>query len=128
MIKLRCEYLLVRCIWLYVLIMSFTRFRANPHSFTNYVVVSSESLCSHLNSRYHACLEQGVPWHSGNYGIWIHSETRTWHDKNIKSNAPYRWVLTIQLSHLASLTKWLSVGLQTNWLCVRVPLQSLSSV
>ena len=22
--------------------------------------------------------------------LWIHSETRTWHDKNIQSNAPYR--------------------------------------
>ena len=21
--------------------------------------------------------------------VWIHSETRTWHDKNIQSNAPY---------------------------------------
>ena len=25
------------------------------------------------------------PWHSGNYRVWIHSETRTWHDKNIQS-------------------------------------------
>ena len=23
-------------------------------------------------------------WHSGNYRVWIHSETRTWHDKNIQ--------------------------------------------
>ena len=22
--------------------------------------------------------------------VWIHSETRTWHDENIQSNAPYR--------------------------------------
>ena len=21
-------------------------------------------------------------WHSGNYRVWIHSKTRTWHDKN----------------------------------------------
>ena len=27
---------------------------------------------------------------SGNYRVWIHSETRMWHDKNIQSNAPYR--------------------------------------
>ena len=27
---------------------------------------------------------------SGNYRVWIHSETRTRHDKNIQSNAPYR--------------------------------------
>ena len=43
-----------------------------------------ESRCSHLNFRFHACFEQGVPWHSGNYRVWIHSETRTWHDKNIQ--------------------------------------------
>ena len=29
---LSCEYLSVRCIWLYLLIMSRTRFRVNPHS------------------------------------------------------------------------------------------------
>ena len=43
---------------------------------------SSEQLviqpsCNHLNFRFRACLEQGVPWHSGNYRVWIHSETRT---------------------------------------------------
>ena len=32
MIRLCCEYLSVRCIWLFVLIMSSTRFRVNPHS------------------------------------------------------------------------------------------------
>ena len=42
-----------------------------------------ESSCSHLNFRICACFEQGVPWHSDNYRVWIHSETRTWHDKNI---------------------------------------------
>ena len=46
--------------------------------------------CSHLNFRFRVCIEQGVPWHSGNYRMWIHAETRTWHDKNIQSNAPYR--------------------------------------
>ena len=44
-----------------------------------------ESSCSHLNFRFRACFEQGVSWHSGNYKVWIHSETRTWHDKNIQS-------------------------------------------
>ena len=48
------------------------------------------STCSHLNSRFHACFEQGVPWHWDNYRVWIHSERRTRHDKNIQSNAPYR--------------------------------------
>ena len=49
-----------------------------------------ESSCSHLNFRFGAYFEQGVPWHSGNYRVWIHSEMRTWHDKNIQSNAPTR--------------------------------------
>ena len=48
------------------------------------------SSCSHLNFRSQASFKQGVPWHSGNYRVWIHSETCTWHDKNIESNAPYR--------------------------------------
>ena len=41
-----------------------------------------ESSCSHLTFRFRACFEQGFPWHSGNYRVWIHSETHTWHDKN----------------------------------------------
>ena len=45
-----------------------------------------DSRCSHLKFRFRACFEQGVPWHSGNYGVWIHSETRAWHDKNIQSS------------------------------------------
>ena len=44
-----------------------------------------ESSCSHLNFRFRTCFEQGVPWHSGNYRVWFHSETCTWHDKNIQS-------------------------------------------
>ena len=59
------------------------------------------------------------------YGVWIHSETLKWHEKNIQSNARYRKVLTTQLNHLASSAKWLCVRLQTKWLLVRAPLQSL---
>ena len=33
-----------------------------------------ESKCSHLNFRFRACFEQEVPWHSGNYIVWIHSK------------------------------------------------------
>ena len=44
-----------------------------------------EPRCSHLNFRFRACFEQGVLWYSGNYRVWMHSETRTWHDKNIQS-------------------------------------------
>ena len=28
-----------------------------------------ESCCSHLNFRYHACFDQGVPWHSASYRV-----------------------------------------------------------
>ena len=42
-----------------------------------------ESSCSNLNFRFLPCFEQGVPWHSGNYRVWMHSEKRTWQDKNI---------------------------------------------
>ena len=43
-----------------------------------------ESSCSQLNFKIRTCFEQGVPWHSGNYRVLIHSKTRTWHDKNIQ--------------------------------------------
>ena len=33
-----------------------------------------ESRCSHSNFRFCACFEQRVPWHSGNYREWTHSE------------------------------------------------------
>ena len=38
----------------------------------------------HLNFRFRTCFEQGVPWHSGKYRVQIHSETRTWHGKNMQ--------------------------------------------
>ena len=44
------------------------------------------SSCCHLNFRYHACFEQGVPWHSDNYRVRIHSEMRTWHRKSIQAS------------------------------------------
>ena len=122
MIELRCEYLSVRCIWLYVLIMSRTRLRVKPHSI---VCCGFESSCGHLNFRFRVCFEQGVRWHSGSYRMWIHHETRTWHKNNIQSNAPYRWVFITQLNQFASLAKWLSVRLWIEWLWLRVPLQSL---
>ena len=43
-----------------------------------------EFRCSHLHFRYRACLQQGVPWHSGKYRVWIHSEMRTWNDKDMQ--------------------------------------------
>ena len=93
-----------------------------------YEVVGSwfESSCSHLNFILRSYFEQGVPWHSGNYRVWIHFEMRTWHDKNIQSKGPWRQVLRTQLNHLVSLAKFLSVRLLTKWFWVRFQLQSLN--
>ena len=48
-----------------------------------------QSHCCHLNFRYYTCFKQGVPWHSGNYGVWIHFEKSIWHDNNIQSTRIY---------------------------------------
>ena len=84
-----------------------------------------DSSCSHFTSRFHPCFEQGLPWHWRNYRVWIHSETRIWHDKNIQSNAPDRSVLRTQLHHFASLAKFFSVLLRTKLFWVRLQLKSL---
>ena len=47
-------------------------------------VVSTYLYGIHLIFRYRACFEEGVPWHSGNCRVYIHSEMRTWHDNNIQ--------------------------------------------
>ena len=49
-----------------------------------------ESSCSHLNFTFRTWFEQGISWHSGNYKVWIHSETCTWHDKNIQSKTNHQ--------------------------------------
>ena len=85
-----------------------------------------KSSCSHLIFRISACFEQGVPSHFGNYRVWIHSQMRKWHDKNVQSNAPYRKVLSTQLNHLVTWAKCLSVRLQTKWFWARIQLQSLN--
>ena len=58
-----------------------------------------ESCCSHLNFRYCTCFEQGVPWHSGKYGVWIHSEMRTWHDKNIQATLRLIFSVLFDMPH-----------------------------
>ena len=78
---------------MYVLIMSLTCFIVNSHFvFLFYWVFvyelsgcGFESRCSHLNFRYRACFEQGIPWHLGNYRVWIPSEIHRRHNKNIPS-------------------------------------------
>ena len=60
---------------------------------------------SHLNFRYRACFEQGVPWHSYNYRVWMRSKTRTWHDPmNIESNIVHFY------DHQMSIVKHFSVN------------------
>ena len=39
-----------------------------------------ESSCSHLNLRFRTCFEQGVPWHSGNYRVWVWNPYVTWQE------------------------------------------------
>ena len=82
-----------------------------------------ESSCSHFTLRFHACFQQGVPWHSGNYRVWIRYEMHMWHDK-IKCTMQISTQNTAQ--SLASLAKLLSVRLWTKWFWVPVQLQSLN--
>ena len=58
-----------------------------------------DSCCSYLNFRYRGCFEQGAPWHSDNYRVYMHSKTRTWHDKKrqLKNLLPLYSVLLIYL-------------------------------
>ena len=57
-----------------------------------------DSCYSYLNFRYRACFEQGAPWHSDNYRVYIHSKTWMWHDKKntqLKNVLPLYSVLLI---------------------------------
>ena len=86
-IQLFCEYLSVRCIWLYAIIMLHTRSIVKLHSIVGWNLATIHSCC-YFNFSYRACFEQGNPWHSGNYRMWLHSETGMWHDNNLQSNSP----------------------------------------
>ena len=44
-----------------------------------------KSRCCDLNFRCGACFNKEFLDIKANYRVWIHSETRTWHDNNIKS-------------------------------------------
>ena len=57
----------------------------------------------------------------------FHSEARTWHDDNIQSSAPYRYVLITQINYLAGLAKWLNACLWNKWLWVGMSLLSLKT-
>ena len=64
------------------------------------MVSGFESSYTHLNFRFRACFEQGVPSHSGNYRVWIHSETRTSHDNNIQSLTEDLFLIYIDFTKL----------------------------
>ena len=72
----------------------------------------------HLIFRFCAYFKGGVPWHSCNYRVCIHSETRTW-DRSIICIR-----VRTQINHLASLTKWFSVRIRAKWFWIRFQLQS----
>ena len=157
MIESCCEYLSLTYIWLYVFIMSRTRFRVNSHSILAWM--SRNSLLNGTRTHNHLVhkwtlnhlaklavwfqgrsFEQGVPWHSGNYGVWINSETRTWHyyycfytayktchkyksHKNglFQEDTVKRIVQVIAHNTVQSFgqfSKWLNVHLRTKWLMV----------
>ena len=55
-----------------------------------------ESSCSHLNFRLRTCFEQDVPWYSGNYRVWIHSEKLPLHEKNISLlSCPFTIIIAV---------------------------------
>ena len=101
MIELCCEYLSVRCIWQYVIIMSHTSFRVNPHSI---VCLNVKELLA--QRRRH---------------IWSLSDSNEIRTHN---HLVHKQTLN-HLAKLASLAKWLSVRLRTKWLWVRITLLSL---
>ena len=58
---------------------------------------------------------QGVPWHSGNCRVWIHSETRTWHDKNIQSMIS--WAIYLELIIVCYVGKYIAKWLDLLLIC-----------
>ena len=117
MIELCYEYLSVRWTWVYFIIISRTSFWVNPLSIIclkgkEHLPQSSCHIWSLIDSNETGTHNQLVFKLSlnhldmapsdmargsrlefldiqANYIVWIHSETCTWHCKNIQSNAPY---------------------------------------
>ena len=87
MIGLCCKYLSVRCIWLYVIIISPTSFRVNPHSI----------LCLNVKK---------LPARSRRH-IWSLSDSNKICFHNLSFSASCCW--ENKFVTLASLAKWLSV-------------------
>ena len=91
MIELCCEYLFVRCIWLYLIIISRTSFRVNLHSV---VRLNVKELLA--RSRHH---------------IWSLSDCNGIRTHN-------HLVLKRTLNHLANLAKWLSCVVTNVTACI----------
>ena len=189
MIELCSEYLLVRCIWLYVIIMSRASFRVNLHAIVcrnvkkhltqsrRYIWILSDSnvirthnhlvrkrtlnhlaklakwlncvvstflygafdcmllsQLDHLPSLADVALTSSKEFLDiqANYRVRIHSETRTWHDNKVQSNAPYRQysqhnsiIWPVWLNGWVFLYKLSSCGFESccchlKWFCAKV--------
>ena len=81
MIELSCEYLFLQCIWLYLIIMSITSFRVNPHSIV--------------------CLNVKKLLAPSGHHIWSLSDSNVIRTHN-------HLFRKRTLNHLAKLAKWLS--------------------
>ena len=81
-----------------------------------------DSCCSYLNFRYRVWFEQGAPWYSDNYRVYIHSKTWMWHDKKntqLKNFLPLYTVLLIYSKVKASQIlhgETTPVALSKNWI------------
>ena len=106
--------------------ISCTSFRVNPHSIVCLNVkellarswrhIWSLSDSNEIQTHNHLVCKRTLNHLAKPFRVWIHSETRMWHDNNIQPNAP--------LNHSVSLAKWLGVRLRTKWLCVCISLMS----
>ena len=99
MIELCCEYLSVRCIWLYVIIMSCTSFRVNPHS----------SLAKWLS----VCLQ--TKW------LWVRIsllslKRQIWHLLWARSSLTFRQ--TIECGFTLKLVRDMIITYRQNWWCL----------
>ena len=70
--------------------------------------------CSHFSfrCRYRVCFEQGVPSHSHNYRVYIHSKMRMWHDKKIQSPCHQCYIFE-SFTHIHFMSTFFSRGILT---------------
>ena len=81
-----------------------------------------------LTFRYWACFEQGVPWYSGNYRVYIHSKTVMWrvrtHSRNkcrlMKHNSELRFTGELENLIIKSLTASIKQATHQTWINKRL--------